>query len=313
MRLDYKRLLSALETIKTHHPLQLSAAISYYTLLSLAPIVLVTVALTGLVFGREAVQGRIVEEIRGLVGESGAEVIQSVIQNASQPASGWLSLGIGLVTLLIGATTVFVQLQDALDQIWGVEAKPRRNVIWSFVKERLLSLAMVLGVGFLLLVSLVVNAGLSAWSGWASSAGPDDFPLLMQLLNTVVSFAVITLLFAMIFKFLPDVRLAWRDVWFGAMVTSALFTGGKYVIGLYLGRASIGSAFGAAGSVVVLLVWIYYAALILLLGAEITRMRAFKQRARAKSGAGAVDRQRDIETAAAPALAFKSSRGTRRR
>lgn len=274
MRFDIKKTLPTLEAIAGHHLFQLSAALSYYTLLSLAPIVLVTVAITGLVFGREAVQGRIVEEIRGLVGESGAEVIQSVIQNASEPESGWLSLAIGLVTLLIGATTVFVQLQDSLDQIWGVEAKPKRNAIWTFVKDRLLSLAMVLGIGFLLLVSLLINAALSAWSGWAAMAGPDDFPALMEIVNSVGSFAVITLLFAMIFKFLPDVRLAWKHVWFGAVVTSALFTAGKFAIGMYLGRASIGSAFGAAGSVVVLLVWIYYASLILFLGAEITRLRA---------------------------------------
>lgn len=287
MHFDFKKLKTALRTIQDHHPLQLSAALSYYTLLSLAPIVLVTVALTGLIFGRDAVQGQIVTEIRGLVGEAGAEVIQSVIQNASTPETGVFSLVIGLLTLLVGATSVFVQLQDALDQIWGVEAKATGNAIWSFIKDRLLSLAMVLGIGFLLLVSLIVSAGLSAWSGWSTKTGLGAYPVVLQIANTLISFGVITLLFAMIFKFLPDVRLAWRDVWFGAVVTSALFTAGKYLIGLYLGRASIGSAYGAAGSVVVLLVWIYYAALILLFGAEITRIRARRTRVKPKELAGA--------------------------
>ncbi len=279
MRRLVQSFLPRLREIRSHHPLQLSAAVSYYTLLSLAPIVLVTISVAGLVFGREAVQGRIVEEMRGLVGEAGAEVIQSVIQNASEPGTGALSLVIGIAMLLVGASTVFVQLQDALNQIWSVEAKPKANAVWRFVKDRLLSAAMVLGIGFLLLVSLFVSAALSAWSGWISERGSGDFPALMQILNTVVSFGVITLLFAMIFKFLPDVRLAWRDVWFGAMVTSALFSVGKYAIGLYLGRASIGSAYGAAGSVVVLLVWVYYASLILFLGAEITRIRAARKAA----------------------------------
>jgi membrane protein len=279
MRRHFEKLLPSLRAIAGHHLLQLSAAVSYYTLLSLAPIVLVAISVAGLAFGREAVQGRVVEEIRGLVGESGAEVIQSVIQNASEPGTSALSLVIGILLLLVGASTVFVQLQDALNQIWSVEAKPKRNAVWSFVKDRLLSAAMVLGIGFLLLVSLLVNAGLSAWSGWVASRGSAEFPILMQILNIVVSFGVITLLFAMIFRFLPDVRLAWRDVWFGAMVTAALFGGGKYAIGLYLGRASIGSAYGAAGSVVVLLVWVYYAALILFIGAEITRIRASRKAA----------------------------------
>jgi membrane protein len=270
------------ETLRSfwkERPMQLAAALSYYTLLSLAPLVLVTVAIAGLVFGREAVQGRLVEEMRGLVGEAGAEVIQMVLQSAAESGANKLSLGIGLFTLLLGATTVFVQLQVAFNQMWNVEAAPAHGggALLNFIKKRLLSLAMVLGVGFLLLVSLVVSAALSALGAWAGS-GLDALPIVLQIGNALVSLAVVTLLFGMMFKYLPDVELAWRDVWFGALVTAALFTAGKYLIGLYLGRASIGSAYGAAGSVVVLLVWVYYASLIVFFGAEMTQVHARRRR-----------------------------------
>jgi membrane protein len=245
-------------------PMELSAAVSYYTLLSLAPIVLVTVAVASLLFRREDVEQRIVAEVSGLVGPSGTEVIRSVLQSAADPAKSKLSLVIGLVTLLAGATTVFVQLQDSLNRVWDVEARPKRSAIWAFVKERLLSLAMVFGIGFLLLVSLVVSTGLSAVGDWAGG----------QIANNVISIVVITLLFAMMFKYLPDAKVAWRDVWFGALTTAVLFTLGKFLIGLYLGRASVGSAYGAAGSVVVVMVWVYYASLIFFFGAELTHVHA---------------------------------------
>ena len=252
-------------------PLTLAAALSYYTLLSLAPLVLVVTAIAGLAFGREAVEGRLVGEMRGLVGEAGAEVIQTVIQKASGPERGVVSLVVGIATLVLGATTVFVQLQSALNKIWDVEADPPKNKIWSFVKTRLVSFAMVLGLGFLLAVSLIVSAALSAFGAWFEGYATLT-PVIWQVVNTLISLGVFTLLFAMIFKVLPDVELAWRDVWWGATVTAVLLTIGKYLIGLYLGRASIASSYGAAGSVVVLLVWIYYAALIVFLGAEITHV-----------------------------------------
>ena len=264
------------ETAREFHadrPMELAAAVSYYSLLSLAPIVLVTVAVMGLAFGREAVEGRIVLEMRGLVGESGAVVIQSVLSNASNPADGWISLAIGVVTLLIGATTVFVQLQDALNRIWDVEAHPKKNAIWTFIEERLLSLAMVLGVGFLLLVSLIVSSALSALGDWFGGSAATS-PRLLQVVNTLLSLGVITLLFAMMFKFLPDAKVSWRHVWSGALTTAILFTVGKYLIGLYLGRASVGSAYGAAGSVVVVMVWVYYASLIFFFGAELTHVKS---------------------------------------
>ena len=272
-------LLQTVRTFGRVKPMQLAAALSYYTVLSLAPIVLVSVAIAGLLFGREAVEGRVVEEIGGLVGTAGAEVIQTVLTNAAKPSAGITSLIIGAVSLLIGATTVFVQLQDAVNQIWKVEARTDGGAIRRLVKKRLLSIAMVMAVGFLLLVSLVLSAGLTALEQWASQTGlGSSFPLVLQIVNVLVSFVLITALFAMIFRYLPDVELSWDDVLFGAALTAALFTVGKSLIGLYLGRASIGSAYGAAGSLVAFLVWIYYAALILFFGFKLTQVRTERRR-----------------------------------
>lgn len=257
----------------------MAASLSYYTLLSLAPLLLVVVAVAGFAFERADVETRIVEQMQGLIGASGAEAIQLVLRNAHGPESGVLALVVGVVTLVFGATTAFVELQSALNRIWDVEADPtrKRNAIWALVRDRLLSLTMILAVGFLLLVSLVVSAGLSAAGKWFEGRMALD-PLVWRALDTTLSFGVVTLLIAMIFKFLPDAKIAWRDVWFGAFVTALLFTFGKYWIGLYLGRASIGSAYGAAGSVVVLMMWIYYASLIFFVGAEITHVRTRRRR-----------------------------------
>jgi membrane protein len=200
-------------------------------------------------------------------------VVQTVLRNANNREKNALSVVIGAVLLLVGATTVFIQLQQALNRIWQVDVPSPGSAILGFVKERLLSLAMVVGIGFLLLVSLVVNAALSAAS---DSAGVTvgDGPALLHAVNTLGSVVVITLLFAMMFKVLPDQRVAWRDVWFGAVTTSVLFTLGKFALGLYLGRAGIGSAYGAAGSLVVMTVWVYYASMIVFLGAEIAYIRS---------------------------------------
>jgi len=265
--------------LKTDHLLQMAASLSYYTLLSLAPLLLVVVSIAGLAFGRAAVEGRVVAEMDGLIGQAGAEVVQSVLQNVNEPKSGVVSLVIGIVTLVFGATTAFVELQSALNRIWDVkaDAKQKRNVVWALVRDRLLSLAMILGIGFLLLVSLVVSAGLSAAGSWFEGSLQLE-PRLWQAINTGMSFVVITALIALIFKFLPDAVIEWRDVWFGSIITALLFTIGKYAIGLYLGRASIGSAYGAAGSVVVLMVWIYYASAIFFVGAEITHVYTRRRR-----------------------------------
>ncbi len=255
-------------------PMELAAALSYYTLLSLAPLVLMAVAVAGLVFERATVEGRIVTEMRLLIGNEGSEVVQTVLRHADDPAKGTLSVVIGSAVLLLGATTVFVQLQSSLNRIWKVEESPSGSagMLWLFVKDRLLSLAMVLAVGFLLLVSLVISAAVAALGeavGEVSKAG-----LVIEALNVLVSLVVVTVLFAMIFKVLPDAPVAWRDVWLGAITTSVLFTLGKSLIGLYLGRASIGSPYGAAGSLVVMTVWVFYASMIVFLGAELTYIRS---------------------------------------
>jgi membrane protein len=251
-------------------PFEKAAAVSYYTLLALAPLLLIVLAIAGMIFGREAVAGQLVTEMRGLVGDKGAEAIELVIQNASAPGSSRVSLALGVLMLMIGASGVFLQLQAALNRIWDVAAAPKRSALWAFVRHRLVSMAMVLGLGFLLLVSLVISTALSAINAHYSTLLP--WPIVWRALNEVGSLTVLTLVIAMIFKFLPDVRLAWRDVWLGALVTALLFTLGKNAIGAYLGRASIGSSYGAAGSLVVLVVWVYYAAMIFFVGAEITQV-----------------------------------------
>ena len=261
-----------------NRPMELAAALSYYTLLSLAPLVLMTVAVAGLIFERATVERRIVTEMGLLIGSEGSEVVQTVLRHARDPAKGTLSVVIGTAVLLLGATTVFAQLQSSLNRIWKVEESSHGSagMLWLFVKERLLSLAMVLAVGFLLLVSLVISAAVAAIGealGGVSNAG-----IVLEALNLLVSLIVVTALFATIFKVLPDAPVAWHDVWVGAVTTSVLFTVGKSLIGLYLGRTSIGSPYGAAGSLVVMTVWVFYASMIVFLGAELTYLRS-KQRA----------------------------------
>ncbi len=262
-----------------NRPMELAAALSYYTLLSLAPLVLMTVAVAGLVFERATVERRIVTEMGLLIGSEGSEVVQTVLRHARDPAKGTLSVVIGTAVLLLGATTVFAQLQSSLNRIWKVEESSQGSagMLWLFVKERLLSLAMVLAVGFLLLVSLVISAAVVAIGealGGVSNAG-----IVLEALNLLVSLIVVTVLFATIFKVLPDAPVAWRDVWVGAVTTSVLFTVGKSLIGLYLGRTSIGSPYGAAGSLVVMTVWVFYASMIVFLGAELTYLRSKQKRA----------------------------------
>ena len=249
---------------------RMSAALAYYTVLSVAPLLVIALAIAGLVFERQAVQGAVVEQLGGLVGPEGAKAIQSMIANASNPGSGITALVIGAVVLLFGASGVFAELQDALNTIWGVQPKPGRAVA-TILRERFLSFGMVLGTCFLLLVSLVVSAALAALTGLV---GLGRGGVIGQVLTFCISFAVITLLFAMIFKVLPDVKIGWGDVWVGAAATAFLFTVGKLLIGLYLGHASVGSAYGAAGSLVVFVVWVYYSAQIVYFGAEFTKAYA---------------------------------------
>jgi membrane protein len=251
---------------------RLGAALSYYTVFSLAPVLILVIAVAGIFLGREAAQGKIVEQLAGLLGLEASKMVQAAILKAGQTDGGLRASVIGVVTLLVGATGVMVELQDALNTVWKVLPKPGGGVK-RFVRARLIALALVLSLGFLLLVSLVMSAGLELVSGWAGSLFPG-WVAFGYLLNYVVSIGVIALFFALIFKLLPDAKVAWKDVWFGALLTSLLFHLGKYLISLYIGRASVASTFGAAGSLAVVLVWIYYSSQILLMGAEVTRAYA---------------------------------------
>ena len=250
-------------------PFRLAAALSYYTLLSMAPLLLVVLGVGGFVFAETAVRKELVGQVRTLVGPSGAQVVDSIITNAQSSQQSATSIILGGALMLFGATTVFAQLQGALNQIWQVKAEPT-HAIWGFIRHRLLSFALILAVGFLLMVSLTIDAVLSGIQAYLGSLEIASITL-WQMINWLVSFVFMTALIAMLFKYLPDALIEWRDVWLGAVLTSSLFIVGKYFIGLYLGQASIGSIFGAAGSVVVLMVWVYYAALILFFGAEVTR------------------------------------------
>jgi membrane protein len=248
---------------------RLGASLAYYTLFALSPVLLVATAIAGLVFGPDAVRGEIVGQIQGLVGRQGAEAVQAMLEHSARPSSSIPATIIGLLTLFLGATGAFLELQTALNAIWRVKPRPGANVR-DFVVQRLISFGLVVGVGFLLLVSLLVSAALAALSRYLGRIFPA-LTAFWEAGNVLVALFVITLLFAMVYKILPDVRLRWRDVWVGALVTAGFFSIGKQLIGLYLGTSSIASSYGAAGSVVVLLVWVYYSAQVVLLGAEFTR------------------------------------------
>jgi membrane protein len=247
----------------------MGAALAYYTTFSLAPVLIVAIAVAGLVFGQEAARGEIVNQLGGLVGTDGAKAIQGLLQSASTPGKSFLASAIGLVTLIIGATSVFAELQTSLDRIWRAPALKRERGIWALIRARLLSFGMVVAIGFLLLVSLALSAALSAVDRWGGTLFPTWHNLL-QFVGIVVGFLITAVLFASAYRILPRVRIAWRDVAVGAIATAALFEIGKYLIGLYLGRASVSSGFGAAGSFVIILAWVYYSSQIFLLGAEFT-------------------------------------------
>jgi membrane protein len=265
---------------------RLGAALAYYTVFSLAPLLVIVIAIAGFVFGQEAAQGYIVQQIGALVGERSARAIQDMVENARQPTTGILATIIAVVTLLLGASGVFGQLQDALNTIWEVKAKPGRGFM-GLLRDRFLSFVAVLGTGFLLLVSLVLSAALAALGKVLSGMLPAPESVL-QGLNFIVSIAVITVMFGMIFKFLPDATIRWNDVWIGAAVTALLFTLGKFAIGLYLGKSNVASVYGAAGSLVILLVWVYYSSQILLFGAEFTAVYANRYGSRIRPTENAV-------------------------
>jgi membrane protein len=250
--------------------LRLGAALAYYTLFAIAPILLVATAVAGMVFGADAVRGEIVGQLDELVGRDGALAVQALLEGASQRREGILATVFGSITFVVAATGAFLELQGALNTIWRVKPSPRGHLA-AFLIDRLRSFGLVVAVGFLLMVSLAGTAALAALGGWLARRSPS-VPLLWQAVNVMVSVVVTTALFTLLYRYLPDVRLRWRDVTTGAFVTAVLFTAGQQLIGLYLGQSSIASSYGAAGSVMILLLWVYYSCQILLLGAEFTRV-----------------------------------------
>ncbi len=251
----------------------MGAALSYYTVFSIAPLLLIVIAVAGLVFGTDAAQGAIVEQLQGLLGESAARTIQDVLRSVSEPKDGVMATLIGIAVLLLGATTVFAELQDDLDRVWKAPARAKPTGVWGWVNSRILSFGLILSFGFLLLVSLVASASIAALGKWW---GPifGGWEVLAQAVDFVVSFGLITVMFALIYRFMPHVKLQWRDVWIGSVATALLFSAGKLLIGLYIGKSSVASGFGAAGSLAILLLWVYYSAQVFLLGAEFTRVFA---------------------------------------
>ncbi len=248
----------------------MGAALSYYSVFSMAPLLLVVISIAGLVFGEDAVRGEVFGQLQSLLGADAAKAVQAILASVSdKPAQGVFSTVIGLAVLLIGATSVFGELQDALDRIWRAPVRNRAGGLWGLVRARLLSFGMVLGIAFLLMVSLVTSAAVSALDKWWSGAFAG-WELLAQGLNVLIGFVLTTVVFAMIYKIMPRVRVQWRDVWVGAVVTALLFTLGRLVIGTYIGKSGVASAFGAAGSLIVVFVWVYYSAQIFLIGAEFT-------------------------------------------
>lgn len=274
-------LLEAVKGWWTHNVPRLGASLSYYTIFALAPVLLVAISVAGAVFGEDAVRGRVVGELEDLTGRSSAVVIQQLLARASDQEAGAVAAVVGGVTFLLTSTGAFLELQAALNQIWGVKAQPGVNVI-SFLKQRLVSFGLVVGIGFLLLVSLAVSAALSAAEDWITGRFPAA-SLTTQVTSFLLSFGVITVLFALLYKVLPDVKLAWKDVWVGGAVTALLFSVGKYLIGLYLGSSAPASSYAAAGSFLVFLLWVYYSAQIVLLGAEFTRVWAERTTGPARS------------------------------
>jgi len=247
----------------------MGAAIAYYTMFSIAPLLLIVISIAGLIFGMEAARGEIFGQLQGLMGEQGARAVQDMLASVNQPKQGAIATVTGAVLLLVGATTVFAELQNSLDRIWRAPVREKTSGIWNLLRTRLLSFGLILGIGFLLIVSLIFSAALSALNNlWAPLL--ENWKIFAQFLNFIISFALTTTAFAMIYKLMPRVHVGWPDVWVGAVITSLLFTIGKFLIGLYIGKSSVASGFGAAGSLAVMLIWVYYSAQIFLMGAEFT-------------------------------------------
>ena len=252
----------------------MGAALAYYTVFSIAPLLLIVISIAGLIFGAEVARGEIFAQLEDLMGKTEALAVQSLLESASKPTESVTATIIGVFLLLIGATTVFGELQDDLDRIWRAPKRTDDGGILGLIRTRVLSFGMILGIGFLLIVSLIFSAVLAALGKWWAPIF-GGMVLLGNIVNVALSFVLLTFAFAMIYKIMPRVNINWRDVWIGAVVTAGLFTIGKFLIGFYIGRSGLTSGFGAAGSLVVVLVWIYYSAQIFLMGAEFTRIYSF--------------------------------------
>jgi membrane protein len=255
--------------------LSMGAAISYFAVFSLAPMLILAIAIAGFLFGPEAAQGAIVGQLRGLMGREGAAAIQAMIESAADIESGLVATAVGVATLIFAASGAFAEIQEALNIIWKVKSR-RRSLVGGLLRQRLRSLSLVAIVGFLLMASLVVSAVLTAFADYLHGLFPG-FELILQVVNFLISLAVITVLFAMVFKVLPDVDVDWGDVWLGAVVTALLFSIAKFLISLYIGSSDVMSSYGAAGALVIILLWIYYSSQILLFGAEITHAYAHRR------------------------------------
>lgn len=279
---------------------RLGAALSYYTVFAIAPVLLLAISVAGLIFGQEAAQGQILGELRTMFGPETAKMLQEMLAKSAEREAGVLGTVVGLGTLILGATAVMIELESALDAVWKVKPRPGRG-IKGLIKDRILSLGLVLSLGFLLVVSLVASAVLSAVGGVLERFSFPGAAIVGQVLQNLVTLGVIAAFFALVFKYLPNARIAWRDVWVGAVVTSVLFHIGKIAIGVYLGRASVASTFGAAGSLAILLVWVYYTAQIVLFGAEITRLYAQRYGEGVAPDADAVPAPRAAQCAAGTA------------
>ncbi len=254
------------------HAPSMGAALSYYTVFSIAPLLIIVIAVAALIYGQDIAHAAIMDEARGLIGENGARAIEGMLASAQEPKQGLVASALGVVALIVGATTVFSEIESDLNRIWKAEPDPRSGW-WHFIRTRLLSFGLILAIGFLLMVSLVVSAAISLWGKyWSSWFGGME--AVLHAANFLVSVAIITVLFAMIYKLMPRVDIRWRDVWIGAFVTSVLFSFGKFLIGLYIGKSGVESSYGAAGALVVLLLWVYYSAQIFFFGAEFTKVYA---------------------------------------
>ena len=281
---------------------RMGAALAYYSVFSMAPLLLIAIGVASQIFDKQSARAQILDEIATTVGPSARDSLEPILQKTGGLTGGATATVIGMAVLLFGASGVFAELQDALNNIWKVKPKPGLGIT-ALLRDRLLSLTVVLGTGFLLLVSLILSAALSAVGGWMERTLPGA-SWFWHSLNSVLSFAVIAVLFAMIFKVLPDAKINWRDVWIGAVVTAALFTIGKAIIGVYLGHSGLTDVYGAAGSVVVLLTWVYYSALILLFGAEFTHVYALNTRWRIQPTENAVSTAKPGERGPAPSLSI---------